>query len=234
MRRLGLGVCICALCALGWSTAANAQTTGEVGGPPTIGHLPFPPPHKKTFFPKATSEAIVIGVGFNPFGKVEIVGQDTKAGLCIFVDQLREGSSGPSSCRAVAVPPTIAADTLTWQTSRRRSKSLSELSGFMQPSVASVIAVARRHKGRKQTRKAVSAIVAVPSQDLLARLHQGTAFGFFAADFRGCLEDAKVRFHAFNATGALLGTSQVNLSFPKRFTDFLQPCKPGAGIAVFG
>jgi hypothetical protein len=170
---------------------ACAQATGEIGGPPTMGHLPFPPPHNKKIFIRARSEPIVIGVGFSAFGKVEIVGQDSDSGLCISIDHPKQDMTF-ESCGEVAVPPrAIAPDLLTWRTRRHRRKSLSDLSGFMQPTVASVTAVAHQRKGRKRTRKAVSGTVAVPSPDLLARLHQSTSFGFFAADFRGCLENAK-------------------------------------------
>jgi hypothetical protein len=213
---------------------ARAQETGEIGGPPTLGgHLPFPPPHKKTFFPKATSEPIVIGAGPGPLGRVEIVGQGSKGGLCIFIDHPKQGS-GSGGCGRVAVPNVIAPDTFTWETRQHRSKSLSELSGFMHPTVASVTAVAHRRKGHKRTRKAVSAIVAVPSPELLSRLHQATPFGFFLAGFRGCLADAKMRFHAFDAAGLLLGTSHLNLAFPGRFNEAFQPCEPGSsGFAFF-
>jgi hypothetical protein len=215
--------------------SAQAQTTGDIGGPPTMGHLPFPPPHKNKLFVKARSEPIVIGVGFNAFGKVEIVGQDSDSGLCISIDHPKQGTSF-QSCGEVAVPQTaIAPDTFTWQTRRHQRKSVSELSGFMQSTVASVTAVAHRRKAGKRTRKAVAGTIAVPSADLLARLHQSTPFGFFAADFRGCLENAKVRVHAFDATGLLLGTRGVNLAFPGRFNEAFQPCEPGSsGFAFFG
>jgi hypothetical protein len=214
--------------------SAIAQTTGEIGGPPTMQHLPFPPPHKKKLFIKARSEPIVIGVGFSPFGKVEIVGQDSDSGLCISVDHPKHGTSS-GGCLEVTEPArAIVPDTFTWQTRRHQHKSLSELSGFMQPTVARVTAVAHRRKGRKRTSKAVTGTIAVPTPDLLARLHQSTAFGYFATDFRGCLENSKVKARAFDATGLLLGTSQVNLAFPGRFNDAFQPCQPGAGFAFFG
>jgi hypothetical protein len=100
--------------------------------------------------------------------------------------------------------------------------------------VASVTATAHRRKGRRRTAAVVPGIVAVPGPDILAKLHQSTPFGFFVADFRGCLADAKVRFNAFDAGGFLLGTSKVNLAFPKRFTDALKPCHPGGGFVFFG
>jgi hypothetical protein len=210
---------------------ARAQATGEVGGPPTMAHLPFPPPHKKTFFPKAKSEAIVIGVGFNAFGKVEIVGQDTKEGLCIFIDQLsRSNFSG--RCGRFVLPKVIAVESVNWETQARRSRSLTELSGFIQPTVGGVTAVARWYRGRKLKTKAVSGIVAVPNTDLLTRLHQTTSFGFFVADFRGCVSDAKVRLHAFDSSAQQLGTSLANLGFPHRFRPF-NPCTPGSSSVGF-
>jgi hypothetical protein len=214
---------------------AHAQGTGEVGGPPTMQHLPFPPPNKKKLFIKARSEPIVIGIGLSAFGKVEIVGQDSDAGLCISVDHPKQDITS-ESCGEVAVPPrAIAPDTFTWHTRRHQRKSLSELSGFMQPTVASVTAVVHRRKGRKRTRKVVAGTIAVPSPDLLARLHQRTPFGFFAADFRGCPENAKVRVRAFDAARLLLGASRVNLGFPNRFDEAFQPCEPGSsGFAFFG
>jgi hypothetical protein len=214
--------------------SAQAQATGEIGGPPTMGHLPFPPPHKKKLFIRARSEPIVIGVGLSAFGKVEIVGQDSNYGLCISIDHPKQGATFETCGEVTAQSRAIAPDTFTWSTRRHQRKSLSELSGFMQPTVASVTAVAHRRKGRKRTRKAVSGIVAVPSPSLLARLHQNTSFGFFAADFRGCAENAKVRVHAFDAAGLLLGTSRVNLGFPNRFNEAFQPCTPGSsGFAIF-
>jgi hypothetical protein len=214
--------------------SASAQGIGEIGGPPTMGgHLPFPPPEKKKLFITAKSEPIVMGVGFDSFGRVEIVGQDSKEGLCISIDHPKQGASS-TGCGSVAVPRVIAADTFTWQTRRHQRKSLAELSGFMQPTVAAVTAVAHRRKGHKQTRKVVLATIAVPGPELLARLHQTTSFGFFVAGFRGCLGTAKVKFHGFDATGLLLGTSRVNLGFPGRFNDAFQPCEPGSGFAFFG
>jgi hypothetical protein len=225
----GIGLCV----ALALTAApAPAQTTGEIGGPPTMGgHLPFPPPHKRTFFPKATSEPIVIGLGFNAFGRVEIVGQDSKEGLCIFIDYPNQVSSS-ARCGPMALSKVIAVESVRWETRRRRSRSLTELSGFMQPSVTTVTAVAHRNKRRKGTRKAVLGIVATPNTDLLARLHQSTPFGFFVADFRGCVAETKVRLHAFDPTGQQLGTTLVNLAFPGRFRPF-DPCTPGSSSVGF-
>jgi hypothetical protein len=228
VRRVLL-LAVLALAAL--SPAAHAQTTGEVGGPPTMGgHLRFPPPQKKTPFPRATSEAIVIGVGLDPFGRVEIVGQGSKDGLCIFVDHLERGEIG-GTCGPTVLPKVIRTSSIVWQSQRRRSRSLTELSGFMQPSVASVTAVAHPREGRKRTRKAVPGITAVPGRDLLARLHQPAPFGYFVADFRGCIT-AKVRVHAFDPTGLQLGSSMVNLGFPNRFEPF-DPCEPGSSTVGF-
>jgi hypothetical protein len=210
---------------------AGAQATGEIGGPPTMSHLPFPPPQKKTFFPKARSEAIVIGVGFTAFGKVEIVGQDTKAGLCIFVDHLKRGSSG-GTCGPTLLPKVIRTESIIWESQRRRSHSRTEFSGFMQPSVARVIAVAHLRKGKKRSRNAVPGVVAAPGSEILARLHQPTAFGYFVADFRGCITDVKVRVHAFDLTGLRLGSSLANLGFPNRFREF-NPCEPGSSSFAF-
>src|SRR5919201_1700674 len=105
--------------------AASAQGVGEIGGPPTLRHLPFPPPNKKTFFPKATSEPIVIGAGSNTFGKVEIVGQDTKDGLCIFLDHLKQGGGG-GTCGSISLPKVIGADSVVWEARQRRIRSLTE------------------------------------------------------------------------------------------------------------
>jgi hypothetical protein len=230
--RIRAAVVFVALLVLGAvPTEAAGQATFEIGGPPTKRHLPFPPPQKKTFLPKATSEAIVIGTGFNTFGKVEIVGQGTKAGLCIFIDHLQK-SSGQGTCGPVALPKVIATNSIVWQSETRRKRSLTELSGFMQPNVATVTVVAHLGKGRKRSRKAVAGIIAVPSPDLLARLHHTTPFGFFVADFRGCVTDAKVRIHAFDLNGLILGSSRVNLGFPKRFKPF-DPCEPGSSTVGF-
>jgi hypothetical protein len=211
--------------------SAVAQATGEVGGAPTMGApLPFPPPHKKTFLPKATSEAIVIGVGFGPFGKVEIVAQDTNKGLCIDIDQIgRDSSSG--TCGRVVLPSSIAIQSETFEIdSKNGRRSLSEVAGFMQPSAASVIAIASRRKGGRRTRKAVSGIVAVPDSDLLARLHQ-KPFGFFVADFRGCLADAKMRVKAFDPVGVLLGSSVMPR--PKKLFPRFRTCVPGTSTVGF-
>jgi hypothetical protein len=224
----------------GAPSKAAGQTTGEVGGPPTMGgHLPYPPPQhrdKRNRSPlRARSEPIVIGVGFGPFGRIEIVGQDTNNGLCIYIDHPNRDATF-QTCGVVTAPErAIAPDTFTWDVPRRRGNALNELSGFMQPTVGSVTAVAHRRKGRKRTRKAVPGTIAVPSPDLLARLHQSTSFGFFAADFRGCLEHTKVRVHAFDPAGLQLGSSRVNPGFPNRFNEAFQPCRPGsAGFAIFG
>jgi hypothetical protein len=210
---------------------AGAQATGEIGGPPTMPHLPFPPPQKKTFFPKARSEAIVIGVGFTAFGKVEIVGQDAKAGLCIFVDHLKRGSSG-GTCGPTQLPKVIRTESIIWESHRRRSRSLTELSGFMQPGVANVTAVAHLRKGRKRARKAVAGVIAVPGPDLLARLNQATPFGYFVADFRGCISDVKVGVQAFDPSGLVLGRTISNLAFPNRFREF-DPCTAGSSSVAF-
>jgi hypothetical protein len=195
------------------------------------GHLRFPPPTKKTFFPKATTEPIVIGVGFNGFGRLEIVGQGSKGGLCIFLDYVTRQTSS-ATCGPISSPGVIAVDSIVWETPQKRARALTELSGFMQPSVASVNAVARIRKGHRVRSKASSGIVAVPSADLLARLHQSTPFGFFVADFRGCLTD-KVRLHALDASGLQLGTTLANLHFPSRFRPF-DPCTPGSSTVGFG
>jgi hypothetical protein len=214
-------------------SSTSAQTTGEVGGPPTKGgHLPFPPPQKKTFLPRATTEPIVIGVGSNAFGKVEIVGQGFKGGLCVFVDQLNRAKSH-NRCGPVAVPRSIAIESENYETDRRhRGRSLSEFSGFMQPTVATVTAVAHRTKGGKRTRKAVPGIVAVPSPELLSRLHQTRAFGYFVADFRSCVARAKISLRAFDPAGALLGSSETPPP-TKRFPGF-KPCHPGSGFVGLG
>ena len=231
MRLREIALWAVALALACFPAAAGAQTTGEVGGPPTEQHLPFPPPHKKTFFPKATSEPIVIGAGFTAFGKVEIVGQDTKDGLCIFVDYIKRGS-GLGSCGPISLPKVIGATSILWDSQRRRSRSLTELSGFMQPTVARVTAVTHPRKDRKRLRKEVPGIIAVPGPDLLARLHQATPFGFFLTDFRGCITDVKVRVNAFDPAGLRLGRSITDLGFPKRFKEF-DPCKPGWSTVGF-
>jgi hypothetical protein len=211
---------------------ASAQGIGEVGGPPTMGApLRFPPPDKRTFFPRARSEAIVIGLGFNASGRVEIVGQDSKDGLCIFVEHVT-GDNFSGRCGSMTLPKLIAVESVNWQTRGRRSRSITEFAGFMQPSVAGVRAVARVHKGHKVKSKAVSGITAVPGSDLLARLNQTAPFGYYAADFRGCLTDAKVRLHAFDPSGQQLGTRLTNLSFPHRFRPF-DPCTPGSSSVGF-
>jgi hypothetical protein len=214
---------------------AGAQATGEIGGPPTMGSpLPFPPPHKKSFLPKATTEAIVIGVGFTAFGKVELVGQGiSKQGLCIFIDHLQRADGGSFTCAPAVLPKVIKTDSIVWESQRRQSRSLTELSGFMQPSVASVTAVAHPRKGRKRSTKLVPGVIAVPGPDLLARLHQAAPFGYFVSDFRGCISDVKVRVHAFDPTGLLLGSSLANLGFPNRFQEF-DPCRPGSSSVGFG
>jgi hypothetical protein len=215
--------------------SAGAQTTGEIGGPPTNGSpLPFPPPHKRLFLPKATTEAIVIGVGFTAFGKVELVAQGiSKQGLCIFIDHLQRADGGSDTCAPTVLPRVIKTDSIIWESQRRHSRSLTELSGFMQPSVASVIAVAHPRKGRKRSTKLVPGVIAVPGPDLLARLHQAAPFGYFVSDFRGCITDVKVRVHAFDPAGLLLGSSLANLGFPNRFQEF-DPCRPGSSSVGFG
>jgi hypothetical protein len=213
--------------------SAGAQTTGEVGGPPTMrGHLPFPPPHKKTYVPKATTEPIVIGVGFNAFGKVEIVGQGLKRGLCVFVDQLNRAESH-SRCGPVTVPRSIAIESESYETDRRHhGRSLSEFSGFMQPTVATVTAVAHGSKGGRRTRKTVPGIVAVPTSELLTRLHQTTAFGYFVTDFRSCVARAKISLRGFDPAGALLGSSEVPP--PAKWFPKFKPCHPGSSFVGFG
>jgi hypothetical protein len=216
-----------------WAVPANvgAQGIGEIGGPPTMGApLPFPPPHKKTPLLRAKSEAIVIGVGVGAFGRVEIVGQDTEAGLCIFVEHPEQGTSS-DSCGQVSHPSLIAVRSATFEIGRRRGRSLSEAAGSMQPGVAAVTAIGHPHKGRERRRKAVSGIVAVPSSDLLARLHQATPFGYFVADFRGCLADAKIEVQAFDAAGVLLGSSGV--PSPTEVFPRFEPCHPGSSSVFF-
>lgn len=210
---------------------AGAQATGEIGGPPTMGPpLPFPPPHKKTSLPKATSEAIVIGVGVGPFGKVEIVGQDSNVGLCIDIDQVARDTSS-ATCGRVVLPRSIAIQSETFEVdSKKGRRSLSEVAGFVQPSAASVTAVASRRKRGKRTRKEVSGILAVPSSDVLARLHQ-MPFGYFVADFRGCVADAKMRVTAFDPAGVLLGSSVMPR--PGKIFPRFRPCIPGTSSVGF-
>lgn len=174
----------------------------------------------------------MIGVGFNAFGKVEIVGQGSKEGLCIFADRLPRGGS-VGTCGPTVLPEVIRANSIVWESQRRRSRSLTELSGFMQPSVASVTAVAHPRRGRKRSTKLVPGTIAVPGPDLLARLHQATPFGYFVVDFRGCITGVKVRIHAFDPAGLLLGGSMANLGFPNRFRPF-DPCEPGSSTVGFG
>lgn len=215
-------------------TAASAQGVGEIGGPPTMGApFRFPPPHRKQRFqPRATSEAIVIGVGFNRSGRVEVVGQDSNFGLCIAIDHVkRQGST--TSCGPLVLPRSIAIDSETFEIERKRGRSRSEVTGFMQPTVAHVRIVASRHKGRRRTRKAVSGIVAMPSSDLLARLHQSTPFGYFVADFRGCLADAKMRAQAFDAAGLLLGSSLMPRP-GKLFPNFVTCSVGSSSVFVIG
>jgi hypothetical protein len=220
MRLLGIGVSICALSALGWSAVAHAQATGEIGGAPTMGGR-LSPAKGKPVPPR--SEPIVIGVGDGPFGRVEIVAQDTKAGLCISVDHPNTGSSS-GTCRPPSLPRSIAIQEVAFESAKRRGHSLSEYSGFMQPSVAAVTGIASRRKQGKRRRKSVQGIVAVPDSDVLMRLHQSAPFGYFVADFRGCLTEAKIRVKAFDASGGFLGLSQIPKLRPFPGFDF---CAPG-------
>jgi hypothetical protein len=212
---------------------AGAQGVGEIGGPPTLGApLVFPAPHKKTGFPKATGEAIVIGVGFTPVGRLEIVAQNSKSGLCIFNEHLRTLVIFGSCGRTDLIKP-VEASSAGWDTRRKRKSSITEVSGLIQPTVASVSAVVAREKGGKRVRKVVRATTAVPSSDLLARLHQDKPFGVFVADFRGCISNAKARVHAFDAMAGFLGSSQLRLGLPKGLPESADPCNPDFGVGLF-
>jgi hypothetical protein len=204
--------------------SAVAQERGTVGGAPSLG-----PPLSKREGP--TSEAIVIGTGTGPQGRVEIVAQNSKLGLCIFIDHPdQESSSG--NCGTRVVPSTIGVLEETFTGAKRRANAVSAYSGFMQPTASTVVGVAaqRKKRSKRVRRKTGAGIAAAPGPDILSRLHQSQPFGFFALEFRGCLIHAKVRVTAIDASGLFLAS---DLAFrphakPEEIGGFrFVPCGPG-------
>jgi hypothetical protein len=209
---------------------AIGQEPGQVGGPPTLGA-----PLDKRGGP--TSEAIVIGAGIGPIGRIEVVAQNSKNGLCVFIDHPDRGGS-EGTCGAFTLPTSIAVSQESFVGARRRRNALSTYSGFIQPTVSSTIGVNSQRKKKGIRRKTAAGVTAVPASDILSRLHQDSPFAFFTVEFRGCLIDAKVRVRAFDASGTLLGTDQAfRPHFPTRIGGMrFTPCAPGssAGVVRFG
>jgi hypothetical protein len=222
IREIAGGLVLLAVAA--FPASAGAQGRGEIGGPPSLGS-----PLEKREGP--TSEAIVVGTGLGPQGRVEIVAQNSKLGLCIFIDHPDQGNSG-GSCGARVIPSTIGVMEETFTGAKRRGNAVSAYSGFMQPAASSVIGTAaqRKNRSKRVRRKTVAGIAAAPGPEILSRLHQSQPFGFFTVEFRGCLIHAKVRVTALDASGLFLDS---DLAFRPRAAPQVVdgfrfvPCGPG-------
>jgi hypothetical protein len=210
--------------AVGLPASAVAQERGTVGGPPSLGS-----PLSKREGP--TSEAIVIGAGAGPQGRVEIVAQNSRLGLCVFIDHPDQKSES-GNCGARVVPSTIGVMEETFIGAKRRAHAVSAYSGFMQSTAASVVGVAaqRKKRSKRVRRKTVSGVAAAPGPEILSRLHESQPFGFFTVEFRGCLTHAKVRVTALDPSGLFLAS---DLAFrphakPQTIDGFrFVPCGPG-------
>ncbi len=93
------------------ASPAAAQAPGEVGGPPSYDVVGLGKPLKSfPKLPRARGKPIVIGTGTTSYGRLEVIGQASTKGVCVFIDYLDDGHSGggrspataPPSCRRTA------------------------------------------------------------------------------------------------------------------------------------
>ena len=211
--------------ALALPATAVAAEPGEIGGPPTedFSDLRKSPFKGEKGFPKAKSDAIVIGVGTTGQGRVEISAQDSNYGLCVNVDYLDAGH-GSGSCPEAAPenrPISLESFSLSYSGGKARS---GDIAGPTQGHVVALTMLTEHnHK-----RKLIPAVFAHPDAAILARLHQ-QPFGFFVVPFRGCVPPYKTVSIPYDANGAELG--RIRGPSKKHFGN---PCRPdrrhGGGI----
>jgi hypothetical protein len=177
--------------------AAGAQAAAEVGGPPTLDL-------KRCFREiRPCGDPIVIGVGRDFVGPIEIIAFTSRLGLCIEVDIVREGGAG--SCPGDIRPPegkAISANGVSVSFGRLR---YTQVEGSVSPNTA-VVRVRFRRKGEIRVARGV---VAQVTGELQQRLEEEAPFGVYEATIRGCVPTKRIRLAALDATGNVLDRKRL-------------------------
>lgn len=227
MRGLGSGIAAVALvCALAAPGVATGAERGEVGGPPsdTTASLPKGKKKAKRFgLPVARSEAIVIGVGESVAGGVELVAQDSSAGICLSTQYQNEGFV-VGSCMGSATPRGAIEGT-AWTIDRISGAGYSSVTGLVTPGASVYVAFEGKRGRRLQP-----ATVATPDASILARLHT-TPFSYFHAAASGCTPSHKTIAIASDASGTELGRERGQ-RFPKKFAS-CKSVEESSAVTIF-
>jgi hypothetical protein len=194
--------------------ATIAYATAEVGDPPTLDL-------KRCFKDiRPCGDPVVIGVGRHFNGPVELIAFQSRPGLCIEIDILREGGGG--TCPGAIHPPEgQALSTSGGSVSFGRSK-YTQIEGAVTPGAAA-IRVRYRRKGEIRETNAVLAQVA---GELQQRLGEEAPFGVFEATVRGCVPIERFRLAALDTSGVVLGRTRSRHGDPDqcdRTPDFQLP-----------
>jgi hypothetical protein len=195
--RLGIAAVLVGVLAV----AAVAKAAAEVGGPPT---LDLKRCDKEI---RPCGDPVVIGVGRHFVGPVEIVAFQSRLGLCIEVDIIREGGSG--SCPGGIHPPegrAISSGGAAVSFGRLR---YTQVEGAVVPGAAAVRVRFRREGEIREAR----GVIAQVAGELQERLGEEEPFGVFEATVRGCVPVRRIRLAALDASGIVVGRTRIRGGF---------------------
>jgi hypothetical protein len=173
--------------------AGLADARSEIGGPPT-NDLP------RCFRElRPCSDPVVIGKAKHEIARVELVGYQSRFGLCIDVDILRIGGSG--ICGVEPLPTDGSAMEIHCCSVRRDPRlTFTMARGYLRPDVARIRVTYRRNGKQKRRRGGVAQV----EGDLLEAVKEEEPFGVAEALLRGCVTNRRLRFTAFDGHGRVL------------------------------
>jgi hypothetical protein len=177
--------------------AGFADARSEIGGPPTLDLK-----RCDRFGP--CSDPIVLGKAKHALGRVEMVGFQSRIGLCIEIDILRLGGGG--TCPAAPVPVDGSAISIErFALSLARPFRYTAASGSLRPDVARVRVAYRRNGELKRRRAGVAQV----DGDVLEAVQEEEPFGVVEALLQGCVGNKPLRFTAFAEDGTVLETERA-------------------------
>jgi hypothetical protein len=185
---------------LGWLGRVSATTVvltdaaSRIGGQPAL-DFPRVPAGSSN---RALSPALVVGRGPAFNGPVEIVANDSRLGICLWLDHPRQGET--SGRCSDANPATGGGPVAVNLWARSLTHNYSQWARALSPEVRRVGAFVG---GRR-----VSGVVAQVGGRLLRRLHQPRPFGYFSVTVAGCVPEQAFRVVAYDARWRSLGSAR--------------------------
>jgi hypothetical protein len=176
--------------------AGVADARSEIGGPPTLDLK------RCDRFVGPCSDPIVLGKAKHAVARVEIVGFQSRIGLCVEIDTIPFGGSG--SCPAGGVPSDGSAVSIYGYSVSFGHKPFTQLVGQVRTDVARVRVTYRRNGELKRRRAGVAQV----DGELLEAIREEEPFGVVEATLQGCVANKRLRFTAFDEEGDVLETAR--------------------------